>query len=75
MERRDPINGENKSDKCSKPEGESGKSTIVYYLGAGLAMNGKRALLLDVDSKATSLRCWVSGIGIRSSTPRKPSIS
>lgn len=36
------------------------KSTTVYNLGAGLAMDGKKVLLLDVDPKATSQKCWAS---------------
>lgn len=30
-------------------KGGVGKSTTVYCLGAGLAMQGKKVLLLDVD--------------------------
>ncbi len=30
-------------------KGGVGKSTSVYCIGAGLAMNGKKVLLLDVD--------------------------
>ena len=30
-------------------QGGVGKSTSVYCIGAGLAMNGKKVLLLDVD--------------------------
>ena len=29
-----------------------GKSTIVYNLGAGFAMDGKKVLLLDVDTQS-----------------------
>ena len=30
-------------------KGGVGKSTSVYCIGAGLAMNGRKVLLLDVD--------------------------
>ena len=32
--------------------------TAVFNLGAGLAPQGKHMLLLDVDPRATSQRCW-----------------
>ena len=38
--------------------GGVGKSTTVFNLGAGLAAQGKHMLLLDVDPRATSQRCW-----------------
>ena len=41
-------------------KGGVGKSTTVYNLGAGLAMDGKRVLMLDVDPRATSQKCCAS---------------
>ena len=38
-------------------KGGVGKSTSVYCIGAGLAMDGRKVLLVDVD---ISQRCWAS---------------
>ena len=36
-------------------KGGVGKSTSVYCIGAGLAMDGRKVLLVEI-----SRRCWVS---------------
>lgn len=41
-------------------KGGVGKSTSVYCIGAGLAMDGRKVLLVDVDPQEISRRCWVS---------------
>lgn len=46
---RNLINGESKGVECCKPKGGVGKSTTVYDLGDGFAMNGKEVLVLDVE--------------------------
>lgn len=41
-------------------KGGAGKSIIVYNLGVGLAISGKKVLLLDVNPQGGSSRCWTS---------------
>lgn len=41
-------------------KGGVGKSTSVYCIGAGLAMDGRKVLLVDVDPQEISQRCWAS---------------
>lgn len=43
-------------------KGGVGKSTSVYCIGAGLAMDGRKVLLVDVEwtRREISQRCWAS---------------
>lgn len=52
--------GKSKVISVANQKGGVGKSITVYNLGVDLALDGKRVLLLDVDLRATSPRCWTS---------------
>lgn len=49
MERRTPIHGKNKSAECSKSKRGRWKEHHRLQPGAGLAISGKKVLMLDVD--------------------------
>ncbi|MCC2128241.1 ParA family protein, partial [Oscillospiraceae bacterium CLA-AA-H272] len=48
-DRRNPKVANCKVIAVANQKGGVGKSTSVYCIGAGLAMDGKRVLLVDVD--------------------------
>lgn len=52
MEKEKTGNGEDKGDKRSEPEGRRGQKYHRLQLGIGLALEGKRALMLNVDHKS-----------------------
>lgn len=51
MEKEKTGNGENKGDKRSEPEGRRGQKYHRLQPGAGLALEGKKVLMLNVDHK------------------------
>lgn len=40
-----------KVSSATNPKGGVGKSSTIYNLGVGLALDGKKVLLLDTDSQ------------------------
>ena len=56
MERGELQNSEAQGDLCSEPKWGVGKSSTVYNLGAGLAVDSKK--VLQLDPRTTSPRCW-----------------
>lgn len=49
MKKEEPAYGKTKGHCSSQSKRRVGKSTSVYNIGAGLGMNGKNVLLIDVD--------------------------